>query len=350
MQAHLDEDSRSFKEELSTMSALISASVSDFTFEQLLGSGSSCIAFQVLYKGTTPELYSSGPAASLSKKMVMKVVPNCENTGETLLRRKYMECITLSVIPHHPNVIHPLGAIAIPRLPENFVAAIPKERSPCREMALNPSVAILFPLCGITLLKFLSALAPANIVDVTLNVFKQALEAVHHIESHSVVHRDIQESSILVDPETRKVTIIGFEEAQRCPDTNLECMVSHATLPWGTLSTMPPELDTLRHTLKGGGSAMFSYSKCDSFALALTFYNALLPPDHKFIGTRRNLYMHGFTTETLLTSFPLAPPPSESQRATQRIIVDVLVAMMHPDKASRMSALDAIATLRFLLE
>ncbi|KAH3722996.1 hypothetical protein Pelo_18298 [Pelomyxa schiedti] len=263
LQAHLDEDTRRFKEELSTMSTLISADVSDFSFDKLLGSGSSCIAFQVLYKGTTPELYSAGPAASLAKKMVMKVMFNWENTArDTILRRKYMvECMNLSVIPHHPNVIHPLGAIIIPRFPDEFVGAIPKEQSFFRDLAVNKSVAILLPLCGITLLKFLSTLDPATIVDVTLNVFKQALKAVHHIESNSVVHRDIKESSILVDPETRKVTMIGFGEAQQCLTTNLDCMISHATLPWGNVGTMPPELSTLAHNLMRGGSAMFSYSK-----------------------------------------------------------------------------------------
>ncbi|KAH3731565.1 hypothetical protein Pelo_17604 [Pelomyxa schiedti] len=346
LQAHLDEDTRRFKEELSTMSTLISADVSDFSFDKLLGSGSSCIAFQVLYKGTTPELSSSGPAASLSKKMVMKVMFNWENTPrDTILRRKYMvECMNLSAIPHHPNVIHPLGAIIIPRFPDEFVDAIPKEQSFFRDLAVNKSVAILLPLCGITLPKFLSTLDPATNVDVTLNVFKQALKAVHHIESNSVVHRDIKESSILVDPETSKVTMIGFGEAQQCLNTNLDCMISHATLPWGNVGTMPPELSALAHNLMRGGSTMFSYSKCDSFALALTFYNLLLPRRRAFIGSSLNHDMSRFTTEALVTSFP-ATTAIKSQRDAHRLLVGVLVAMMHPDKASRMSARDAISAL-----
>ncbi|KAH3731650.1 hypothetical protein Pelo_17519 [Pelomyxa schiedti] len=128
-------------------------------------------------------------------------------------------------------------------------------------------------------------------------------------------------------------------------------MVSSTSQVWGAPATTPPELSTLLHQLIStnsacrGGSTMFSYSKCDSFALALTFYNALLPPDHKFIGSNLNFGMSRFTTEALVTSFPVPPPPSESQRGTHRLLVDVLVAMMHPDKSSRMSALDAISAL-----
>ncbi|KAH3705895.1 hypothetical protein Pelo_19557 [Pelomyxa schiedti] len=69
---------------------------------------------------------------------------------------------------------------------------------------------------------------------------------------------------------------------------------------------MPPELSTL---LNSDGTATISYSKCDSFALALTFYNALLPQSHRFIGNTTQLFMDmsQFNTTKLQESFPLPP-------------------------------------------
>ncbi|KAH3767726.1 tetratricopeptide repeat protein [Pelomyxa schiedti] len=359
---------------LNTMTSLISANVGDFDVEKLLGTGSNAAVFKVQFtnaaanrsrtSSTTTPIFSSSSTASCSASasdstttdMVMKIIFNWENTPQqTLLRRKYMaECVVLSLVPNHPNVIHPLGALVIP--------------------------------CTVKV----------------KNLFVQGLKAISHIESHFVVHRDIKGDNILVDPETGKLTLIDFGEAQHCP--SMEMMVSATSQPWGNTGMMPPELSMFLKRITRGTSSVFSYSKCDSFALALTFWDALLPQSNRFIGSTMNGDMSTFNTQKLLSQFPLhsvssvkpsqpqvqpakAVPKSRLSRAfpfslfssaasptppqplptqtttvtlgeevdqnhnggvdpTVALLVEsVMIRMMNPDKAARLSAADAISAL-----
>ncbi|KAH3742949.1 Sel1 repeat protein [Pelomyxa schiedti] len=116
---------------VNTMTSLISATPSDFGVEKLLGTGSNAAAFKVQYRTTTinsayhnqgssalASTFKASPGAiKTTTDMVMKVLFNWENTPQqTMLRQKYMaECVALSLVPTHPNVIHPLGALVIPR-------------------------------------------------------------------------------------------------------------------------------------------------------------------------------------------------------------------------------------------
>ncbi|KAH3723203.1 hypothetical protein Pelo_18093 [Pelomyxa schiedti] len=177
-----------------SMTSLISADITDFTLGRLLGTGASAAAFMVQFHRNT----TSGPPGGTSLQastmtegttMVMKVLFNWESTErQTILRQKYMaECVTLASFLHHPNVIHPLGAIVIPRLPDDFMESLPKDRTFFREIAVNRSLAFLMPFCGIPLSRFLSSFG--NIDEVAVDTFRQALQAVHHIEANSIVHK-----------------------------------------------------------------------------------------------------------------------------------------------------------------
>ncbi|KAH3762369.1 hypothetical protein Pelo_5787 [Pelomyxa schiedti] len=370
-QARCEQDARSYKTRMSqceeelrnsewlidTMTSLIPADISDFSLARLLGTGTSAAAFEVQFHRNSSSPPSGGNSNGTTM-MVMKVVFNWENIPrQTMLRQKYMaECVILSSIPHHPNVVHPLGAIVLPRLPPNFVEAIPKEKNVFRELSLNRSLAFLMPSCGIPLSHFLSSLDPIHLTTVTVDILSQALKAIHHIESHMIVHKDIKQDNLLVDPETRKLTVIDFGEAQRCLNSNLDSMISTTAQPWANPGTIPPELSTLLRNLtrtntvsmfsysKTNTVSMFSYSKCDSFALALAFYDALLPEHSKFIGTQQNADMSQFTTDALLSSFPL-PAILSATTPRSSTLHTVLVGMMHPDKSKRFNSEGALSQL-----
>ncbi|KAH3723414.1 sel1 repeat family protein [Pelomyxa schiedti] len=351
--------STSFQDIINTMTALLSATASDFRVEKLLGTGSNAAAFKVQYLTafdhsisnsadmSTPTPSSSALATSSSKAkeeeltmkrgryMVMKVLFNWENTPQqTMLRQKYMaECATLSLLPNHPNVIHPLGAIVTPFLPAEFVEKIPRDKPFFREMCSHKSLAILMPHCGITLSAFLSPFLSkmdsnssnnGRMLEVAQSIFVQGCKAIQHIEAHSIVHRDIKQDNILVDPGSGEMTLIDFGEAQQCCPPNMEMMITP------TAST------------RGVSGSLFSFSKCDSFALALTVWDALLPQSHKFIGSAMNQYMSQFNTKSLLDHFSV---PMFSSLPSSTALEAVMIGMMNPDKAARVSASDALSSL-----
>ncbi|KAH3744677.1 calmodulin-dependent protein kinase [Pelomyxa schiedti] len=362
----LMEESQKEKERMGQMISLIPADMSDFTPEKLLGTGASAAAFKVGFS-------TGGGLPTTQSSMVMKVLFNWENTPRhTRLRQKYMtECVILSSMTPHPNVIQPLGALVIPRLPDEFIEQIPASQSVFREMALNKSLAFIMPFGGIPLSSFLQSLllhpsskAPLPPWEMTLKTFQQALKAVNHIEINKIVHRDIKEDNLLVDPATNTLSLIDFGEAKRCPRADLEVTMSSEDQLWGNTGTMPPEVSTLARTLRANGTSPFSYSKCDSFALAITFYDALLPTNHKFIGSTLNNNMATFAPAKLLALFPLPDPhplppspssstsstttPRSSNKSIPQQMKEVLVQMMASDKNTRMSSSDAIQFLSSL--
>ncbi|KAH3731638.1 hypothetical protein Pelo_17530 [Pelomyxa schiedti] len=398
----LTEEVERYKTIVNTMTSLISATIDDFGVMKLLGTGSNAAAFHVQHRSTmfnnhstNNQISSTSTTASAQTRtttrtrtdMVMKVVFNWENAPrQTLVRQKYMvECVALSLVPNHPNVIHPLGALVIPCLPAEFAEKIPSDKSFYRQLGNNKSLAILMPHCGITLSSFLSSPSSncMTTVQVAQNLFVQGLKAIFHIESHFVVHRDIKGDNILVEPETGKLTLIDFGEALHCP--NMEMMVTATSQAWGNTGTIPPELSTFLKSLTRGTSGVFSFSKCDSFALALTFWNALLPPDHKFIGNHDvSRDMSSFNTQSLLSDFPVPlfspsppsvltagqvstraaaalqqaqPTPTATKRRRQNnsitneingqtgLLETVMIEMMNPDKSARLGAADAIHSL-----
>ncbi|KAH3714520.1 hypothetical protein Pelo_18970 [Pelomyxa schiedti] len=256
-----------------------------------------------------------------------------------------LECVALSLVPNHPNVIHPLGALVIPCLPVEFVDKIPSDQPIYRQLCSNKSLVILMPHCGITLSSFLLSSSSSSItVEDAQNLFVQGLKAVCHIDSHFVVHRDIKADNILVDPETGKLTLIDFGEAQHCP--NMEMTVTATSQPWGNTGTMPPELSVFLKRITRGTSGVFSYSKCDSFALALTFWDALLPQSNRFIGSSMNNNMSTFRTQSLLSRFPVPLFSFHSRgQQQQHNLESVMVGMMNPDKSARLTAADALDQL-----
>ncbi|KAH3763872.1 hypothetical protein Pelo_4277 [Pelomyxa schiedti] len=264
----------------------------------------------------------------VNRDMVMKVLFNWEDTSTP----KYLaECEILSLVPKHPNVIHPLGEMVVPCLPTEFVEKIPQKI--CRELCQKNSFVMLMPNCGITLPLFFSSLVDQGIkkqkfADVTESLFVQGLKAIHHIASHFVVHRDIKGANILVDPESGKLTLIDFGEARHCPKMILE--LNSRTQAWGNPGMMPPELSAFLKRIAGGAGGVFSYSKCDSFSLALTFWDSLLPESHKFIGTPLN---HDMTVA------------EDDLTRHVRVLKEVMLGMMHPDKDTRLSASDAIHSI-----
>ncbi|KAH3766256.1 hypothetical protein Pelo_1884 [Pelomyxa schiedti] len=303
-----------------------------------------------------------------TRDMVMKIIFNWENTPQEMLSRsKYMaECLVLSSFPNHHNVIHPLGALVIPCLPAEFVEKIPSDKIYLREqLCNNKSLAILMPHCGITLSSFFSSNSSnEKTAEAARDLFVQGLHAIYHIELHFVVHRDIKGDNILIDPETGKLTLIDFGEAQCCP--NMEALVSTTSQAWGNPGTMPPELSIFLRR-KTTETSVFSYSKCDSFALALTFWNALLPQTNMFIGSTMNHDMSAFNTQSLLRYFPVPlfsrigspsqqhlrvespqpqpPPVATSQHQRDNVLESVMIGMMNPDRAARLSAAEAIQSL-----
>ncbi|KAH3714568.1 hypothetical protein Pelo_18922 [Pelomyxa schiedti] len=154
--------------------------------------------------------------------MAMKVLFNWENTlQDTLIKEKYMkECLVLASVPLHPNVIHPLGTLVIPRFPPEFINAIPSYQPAYREFAVNKSLALLLPFGGVPLVQVLpnmfcgtSATTPfqvggaeASASWTVKNLLLQSLSAVAHLERAHVVHRDIKGDNILVDPATHKLS------------------------------------------------------------------------------------------------------------------------------------------------
>ncbi|KAH3731952.1 hypothetical protein Pelo_17220 [Pelomyxa schiedti] len=378
-----------YKERAETMTSLVGANIDSFAMMKFLGSGSNAATFQVKF---VPRGYSSVPQLSSSPAtlqpldntksdenntptMAMKVMFNWENTPQnTLIKQKYMkECIVLASVPLHPNVIHPLGTLVIPRFPPEFVDAIPSNQPVYKEFALNKSLAFLLPFCGVPLVKFLPERLSTTTYAATTtpnqfgsaaesstrtvrNLLLQALSAVAHLERAHVVHRDIKGDNILVDPATLKLTLIDFGEAVECCSTKgdnegeLQATVMRTDgQVWGNTGTMPPEVSALSRDLMRmrGPSCVFSFAKCDSFSLALTFYDVMLPPTHKFIG-RFKQDMYTFSTELLpplppqwnidnnatLHTTPTTTTPSTTVVGT---IAQVLVGMISRDRSSRVS-------------
>ncbi|KAH3731421.1 hypothetical protein Pelo_17747 [Pelomyxa schiedti] len=374
--------STSFQNTINTMVSLISATASHFRVEKLLGTGSNGAAFHVKYftafDNNSSSEAMSGALATSSKTakettattkrgrdLVMKVLFNFENISQqTMLRQKYMaECATLALVPSHPNVIHPLGAIVTPCLPDEFVEKIPPSQLYFREMCRLKSLAILMPHAGITLSVFLSSLLQPTypsktnekMVKAVHSLFVQGCKAIQHIESHSIAHRDIKQDNILVDPESGKLTLIDFGEAQQCCPPNMEMTITATTQPWGNTGTMPPELSMFlkRMRMTGATRGSFSFSKCDSFALALTFWDALLPQSHRFFGSQMNQDMSTFLTQSLLSHFPVPlfsfvaqPLPSvDGTSQNPHVLESVMIDMMITDKEARLCAADAIHRL-----
>ncbi|KAH3744858.1 sel1 repeat family protein [Pelomyxa schiedti] len=301
------EISERHKSIIDTMASLISANISNFEVEILLGAGSNAAAFQVIY-----------PHNTVRTPMVMKVIFNWDgsiNQRQTLVRKNYMtECVILSLFPRHENIIHPLGVIVAPELPAHFIEKIPPSMNVYRELSRHKTLAILMPYGGIPLSSFLSSLlevTPGRKAQVVLEILVQGLSAIMHLESHRVIHRDIKEDNILVDPDSKRLTLIDFGEAVVANSGNdaadLEVTLQPYDSAWGNIGTMPPELRLLgaAQARAPGGHSTFSYSKCDSFSLALTFYNALLPASNKFIGSEA-CSSGPFSTATLLASFPVS--------------------------------------------
>ncbi|KAH3743776.1 hypothetical protein Pelo_14827 [Pelomyxa schiedti] len=335
----------------STMTSLIPAGISQFTVKELLGTGSYGAAFKVQFQGSKASLEP--------QMMVMKLQFNMDEiVTQTLLRNKYMtEVQTLALIPHHQNVIHPLGAFVIPSLPQDFLELL-HDKPAYEEWAKDHRSFVFFMPCGGIPLSgykqsLLSSLPPRQMVGATLNLFHQALSAINHLESNAIVHRDIKEDNIVVDPPTQKLTLIDFGMAQECIKDTQGQMAAQLTPTgntWGNLGTIPPEIMSFINNPRAG-SQLFPLSKCDSFSLALTFYNALLPANHKFIGSRLNGDMCRFTTKALVDSFPLPPPfvPTKPPDPRVEAFVSVLIDMMNPQKNLRMSAACAITLLTPLL-
>ncbi|KAH3767520.1 hypothetical protein Pelo_607 [Pelomyxa schiedti] len=329
------------------MTSLISAGISQFAVKDLLGTGSYGAAFKVQFRGNR---------GSPQQMMVMKLQFNMENIStQTLLRNKYMtECQTLASIPYHWNIIHPLGGFVIPSLPPEFLRFI-HDKPVYEEWAQHNKSFVFFMPCGGICLSgspqsFLYSLPASKLVCVTLDVFKQALSAVNHLEKNLIVHRDIKEDNIVVDPQTNKLTLIDFGMAQDCiadNQGNISTILTPTGNTWGNLGTIPPEVMTFINT--SSGAQMFSLSKCDSFSLALTFYNALLPESHKFIGSTLNGDMSHFTTNAIAESFPLPPPfnPQVGRRRDPHAegLTCVLFKMMHPVQSLRMSASQALSEI-----
>ncbi|KAH3763307.1 phosphatidylinositol 4-phosphate 5-kinase 8 [Pelomyxa schiedti] len=338
------EEVERYKTIVNTMTSLISATPGDFGVEKLLGTGSNAAAFKVKYRTSGSTNNRSLLATSSSTDMVMKVLFNWENTPQqTMLRQKYMaECVVLSLVPHHPNVIHPLGAIVIPCLPSEFVEKIPSDQPVYRELGNHKSLAIIMPHCGITLSSFLTACTNRT-VKIAQSLFVQGVKAIQHIESHSIVHRDIKGDNILVDTENGRLTLIDFGEAQVCP--NMEMTITATTETWGNTGTIPPELSVFLKCITRGGSGVFSYSKCDSFALALTFWDALLPQTNRFIGSTMNHDMSTFNTQSLLNEFPVLFSSKPTGAPTNDALESVMIGMMNTDKSMRLSATQAISAL-----
>ncbi|KAH3722828.1 hypothetical protein Pelo_18465 [Pelomyxa schiedti] len=174
-----------YKERAETMTSLVGANIDSFAMMKFLGSGSNAATFHVKFfpRGTTgsvllpllqPSSSSLPPPPSTTTQpplpldnntkgdeqnnaqpptMAMKVLFNWENTAhQTLIKQKYMkECIVLASVPLHPNVIHPLGTLVIPRFPPEFIEAIPSDQPVYKEFALNKSLAFLLPFCGVPL-------------------------------------------------------------------------------------------------------------------------------------------------------------------------------------------------------
>ncbi|KAH3766581.1 hypothetical protein Pelo_1559 [Pelomyxa schiedti] len=405
----------SFKERAETMTSLVGANIDSFAMMKFLGSGSNAATFQVRFfpsggggggactgisSSSVPQLHHllhpSSPSpptttqppldnnnnntnkrseennAPQSTTMAMKVLFNWENTPQqTLIKQKYMkECIVLASVPLHPNVIHPLGTLVIPRFPPEFIEAIPSDQPVYKELSLNKSLAFLLPFCGVPLVKFLTNLLDGATTTSTTttstprivrNMLLQSLSAVCHLERAHVVHRDIKGDNILVDPATHKLTLIDFGEAVECLSTDgcdddLQAIVMRTDgQVWGNTGTMPPEVSALSRDLMRmrGPSCVFSFAKCDSFSLALTFYDAMLPPTNKFIGQFKQ-GMCTFTPEFLpplpphwdyinnglsnTTTATTATARTENGTSTTMMIGQVLVGMMSRDRATRLSA------------
>ncbi|KAH3731788.1 hypothetical protein Pelo_17383 [Pelomyxa schiedti] len=360
-----------YKTIVSTMTALISATSADFTVDRLLGTGSNAAVFKVQFHtsnlsassitSTTQSAYSYSRMGepenrTRTRDMVMKALFNWETTPQhTMLRQKYMaECVILSLVPGHPNVIHPLGALVLPCLPLDFVDKIPIEKPFYRELSRYKTLVVLMPYAGIPLPSFFSSLVTTSpsattVIEISKSLFVQGLKAIHHIESCAVVHRDIKADNILIDPESHKLTLIDFGEAQHCP--NMELSVSATMNAWGNTGTIPPELSIFLQGRTRGATGVFSYSKCDSFALALTFWDVFLPPTNKFIGSLLNQNMSSFTTPALLNKFPVmlfssaAILPINNNLRVGDMLLSKMIEMMHPKKDARLSAYDALSQL-----
>ncbi|KAH3766570.1 hypothetical protein Pelo_1567 [Pelomyxa schiedti] len=332
-----------YKERAETMTSLVGANIDSFAMMKFLGSGSNAATFHVKFfpRGSSsvllpllqpsssslpppPPSTTTQPPLPLDNNtksdeqnnsqpptMAMKVLFNWENTAQqTLIKQKYMkECIVLASVPLHPNVIHPLGTLVIPRFPPEFIEAIPSDQPVYKEFALNKSLAFLLPFCGVPLPKFLSNMpsycatatsaasttthqigAEASTTSTVRNLLFQSLSAVAHIERAHVIHRDIKGDNILVDPATHKLTLIDFGEAVECcsaddDDDSLQVMLTRADngQVWGNTGTMPPEVATAWRA--SSGPEVSTDPQVKQWALTLTnSTNGLVSFEKNFFG------------------------------------------------------------------
>ncbi|KAH3743829.1 hypothetical protein Pelo_14767 [Pelomyxa schiedti] len=86
-----------------------------------------------------------------------------------------------------------------------------------------------------------------------------------NLGSNLIVHRDIKEDNIVVDPQTNRLTLIDFGMAQQCvPDNqgrsgNIIAILTPTGNTWGNLGTIPPEVMAFIGNSRGS-TQLFSLS------------------------------------------------------------------------------------------
>ncbi|KAH3761309.1 hypothetical protein Pelo_6854 [Pelomyxa schiedti] len=107
---------------------------------------------------------------------------------------------------------------------------------------------------------------------------------------------------------------------------------------------MPPEVSALSRDLvrMRGPSCVFSFAKCDSFSLALTFYDSMLPPTNKFIGRDNGTSTANGTTTTPHTTPPTTVATTSAEAAAPSNTT--VVGTMSRDRPTKVSAPTKTAT------
>lgn len=235
-------------------------------------------------------------AMSILKAMYKETIParsransNIENWEKAMMEQTIL-------LPAHPNIVHmpTFFCDQIPNLQhgiDRYPNALPARLNPTTGYGRNMSLFLLMKRYNGNLREYLDE----NDLDMRTRVilFAQLLEAVTHINSHDIAHRDLKSDNILVDSISDSLPILVLSDFGCClADKKIGLLLPYTSYEidkGGNVNLMAPEIVTKTPSM----FSKLNYTKADLWACGAIAYEIFgyANPfyDSKYSTTLRNV-------------------------------------------------------------
>ncbi len=193
---------------------------------------------EALYSGSRTLVYR-GIRKSDRQSVIIKILSNPNPTFNELVQFRNQYTITRDL--QHPHIVQPL---ALERYGNGYALIMPD----LGEISLSD----YWQIGDRTLKDFLQVAIPLT-------------EALHYLNQHNIIHKDIKPANILIHPETQHITLIDFSIASLLPKEQQQLI--HPQVLEGTLSYISPEQT-------GRMNRGIDY-RTDFYSLGITFWELL---------------------------------------------------------------------------